>query len=138
MFENKINNITITFENKKYSMNNIENFYKNDFELLCSKTDLEIIECFITCGVLKAEDKCIDCNTVLKYIKHEPGRHPYFRCNKRSCKRLKQSLFKNTIFDGMKISIKEMLNLLYAFSCRRSVGDTSETLNLSKKTVMSI
>lgn len=137
MFARKFNNIRMTFNNNKYNFENIEDFTKNDFEDLCKKEEKEIIELFINCGILNGEVQCSECGQILNKIYFEEDRLPYLRCTKRHPNRKKIRLFKNTIFDGIKISLKEVLNLLYSFSCRRSIGDASETLNLSKQTVMS-
>ena len=132
-----INNIRISLSDNKYNLTNIAKFVKKDFEFLCNASDREITAALIEAGLLTESKTCVDCGTVLTTIHYEDNRHPYFRCTKRNCRRAKMSLFKNTIFDGMKITLKEVLNLLYAFACRRSVGDSSETLDLSKHTVMS-
>jgi hypothetical protein len=59
------------------------------------------------------------------------------RCNKKNCTRNRISIFRNTIFDLCKISVKQVLEILYYFSCRRTVSDCSETLNISKTTIIS-
>ena len=51
--------------------------------------------------------------------------------------KIKISVYKNSVSDIMKIFIPDVLELLYYFSCRRTVRDASETLDLDKKTVMS-
>lgn len=136
MFSMFMNNINFRFFDNKYHFENIQDFYKSDFEELCSKSEKEIISIFIECGILNGSATCTVCGTILNKVYFETGRHPFLRCSKKHNNRIKIVIYKNTIFDGIKINIKEVLNLLYSFACRRSIGDASETLNLSKHTVM--
>lgn len=68
---------------------------------------------------------------------HNTGIYSFFRCKKTQLFDGKKILDKNTIFNGAKFFMRDLVALLYAFSCRRSVWDSSETSNLFKKTVMS-
>jgi hypothetical protein len=43
MFANILNNIQIVLSDNKYSFSNNPNFYKTDFDSLCSQSENEII-----------------------------------------------------------------------------------------------
>lgn len=137
MFSNFLNNTFLHQENDKYEIVNTHNFFKRDFDELASKSESEIITELLSSGMLKRFTGCFECGRIVNKIFYPSDRHPYFRCSNRNCRRPKISLFKNTIFDGIKIKISEVLNILYYFSCRRTLADASETLNISKPTISS-
>ena len=136
MFLELLNNVQMTYINGKYELENISKFIKNDFEDLCRNNADNLIQIMMQAGMINAADKCEDCGVILNTIYRTSGRHPYFRCKNKDCSRRKVSIFKNSIFSGMNISMVEVLNLLYSFSCRRTISDASETLDHSKQTVM--
>lgn len=137
MLADKINDIELEFLNNRYEIKCDDTFFKQDLDELCRLNDIEIILMMIQCDVVSGAKNCPDCNILLDKVFFADDRHPFLRCSKRTCKRNRISIFKNTIFDNTKISFKTILEILYYFSCRRSLGDCSETLNISKPTVIS-
>lgn len=137
MFSDIINRISLVEQNGKFVMANVDKFLKKDFDELLRMSEREIILELTNSGMINSSKNCPTCNMTLTYINFLNGRHPYFRCSKRSCDRKKISIFKNSIFDAIKIKLTDVLEILYSFSCRRTLADTSETLDISKPTIIS-
>jgi hypothetical protein len=95
----------------------------------------DMLNVLIQVGLINDGRSCEKCYEFISFVQFSSNRLPFGRCTKRGCSRKKMPLFTNSVFDGIKISIK-FLELLYNFSCRRPVSDSVETLNLNKNTVM--
>ncbi|KCZ80026.1 hypothetical protein H312_02583 [Anncaliia algerae PRA339] len=101
-------------------------------------TDIEIFRFLQNWGLISSFRHCPDCNERSTNLQCNTGRDPFFRCSKSSFRRQRLSVFKNSIFEQSKIPISKMLKLLYNFCCRRSVADSAEILELTKKTVIEV
>lgn len=115
---------------------NVPDFNKYNLEEILRLSEREIVEVLQRLDFLPTHYLCTQCNSTITRVVFETGRHPYFRCRRKNCRSNKKiQLFKNTIFDATKLSLGKVLEILWQFSCRRTVGDTSETLCVSKTTV---
>lgn len=133
----KLSQINLTFVNGKWIINTPD-FIKKEFSELATLESSELIRELQSHGFLRRRVICSGCQSLISTLTVERGRHPRFRCRSRSCnQRINRPLFENTIFSKTKISLELCLEVLYNFSCRRTVADTSETLNISKPTVIS-
>ncbi|KRH92319.1 hypothetical protein M153_75890002, partial [Pseudoloma neurophilia] len=106
------------------------------FEELRNLDEKEFVALFQANGFFKRNITCSGYGNVISTLSWEAGRHPRFRCRKRNCPtKSNELLYKNTIFDRNHIGHKKVLELLYNFSCRRTLADSAETLNMDKGTV---
>lgn len=132
----KIEDVKILIVSGKWVIETHESFLESDFDLLKIMSDTQLATFCSEIGLISKSEKCMDCGTVLETLNIKDGRHPFFRCSKNSCKRTRISAVKNSVFELTKLKFIQVLKLLYNFSCRRSVSDSSQTLDISKTTVV--
>lgn len=120
----------------KWTWNNTQNFFEADLDMIKNFDDSVLVEFLKNIGLISGSVVCQDCRIVLTNMYYNEKRHPFFRCNKRICSRKRISAVKNSIFEESKLSFAIILKILYYFSCRRSIGDAAECLNISKKTII--
>ena len=85
-------------------------------------------------GLITTTGNCPSCGNRIERIYYNDNA-PYKRCNNRSCNRPKQYLFKGSIFEKTRIGIRNVLLIIYYFACRRTLGDTAETLGIDRRTI---
>lgn len=112
-------------------------FRETDYDILKVLPIEELINVLKNTGIINSSFNCPTCNDTLINIYHNADRHPFFRCNRKTCPRKRYSVFHNTIFNGVKIEYNMVLKILYFFSCRRNVSECVSCLNVSKPTVIS-
>ena len=131
-----LKNQTIIFseEKQKYEIlgtPQISLFYINN---PCEREESGLIKLLIALGLVKHVNKCPDCYKELTKLYFNRNT-PFKRCNTKSCNRPKLFLFEDTVFEQAKLPAKTVLWLLYYFSCRRTAGDVSQTLLVSRDMV---
>ncbi|KAG0441937.1 hypothetical protein DMUE_0677 [Dictyocoela muelleri] len=110
---------------------------RKDFEELRDLDIKETIKVLQEFGMIKSSVICEGCGNILNNIHYEKDRNPQFRCKNRRCTlKTNYNMTKNTIFHYSKLDYENVLEILYQFSCRRTVSDTFESLNISKKTLI--
>lgn len=89
------------------------------------------VRCLIEQNVVSASKKCYHCKGAMKF--YEESNMLY--CLKKSCNR-RVSIFKNTFFEGCKMSLSKLMKLGYMYIVSESsVTGIKRSLNISSKTL---
>ncbi|KCZ77606.1 hypothetical protein H311_01380 [Anncaliia algerae PRA109] len=135
---NIMENTNLRSTTEGWVWDNIYNFCDAQLDNIKAMPETELFRFLQNCGLISSFKNCPDCNELLTILQSNTSRNPFFRCKKSSCRRQRLSAFKNSIFEQSKLPLKKILSLLYNFCCRRSVADSAETLEITKKTVIDV
>ena len=104
-----------------------------------TSTDDKSFEFAVKLGLINISNKnCNNCGNIMKVEagKKRHGINKRWRCQRKSC-RTSISIFKNTIFHGIKISISQILQLIFCYSTNCKLKFTMEMCDVSKPTAIS-
>lgn len=133
---NKFNLTALFHENDKWEIRTSEKFLDSDLDII-KNMPVEQIRMFTQdINLVSNNSKCPSCTSLLTKIYFRKDRNPFFKCSKASCNRTTLPAYKNSIFELTKLPIIVVLKLLYFFSCRWSIAEAVETLDISRPTVV--
>lgn len=92
-------NVELVSDNTRNTLTSTGSFYDEHLFILNSMNEEEQLVFFKDIGMIRGEAICPDCGIVLTEIKFMKGRHPFFKCKKSGCKRIRISAVKNSIFE---------------------------------------
>ena len=107
MFEIELQSILITEIENRWQIQYNGQFFRNDFENLKHLPERELVLSLVRIGLVNSGHNCVQCGTYLDQIQFAEKRHPFVRYSRRGCSRSRISIYKNTIFDNVKFSVKK-------------------------------
>lgn len=135
-FINKFLNVTQRVVDDKTYIETTEQVFDMDLDVIKAMSEDELEEFIKSLELVTPNATCPTCNILLTTLYKRADRNPFFKCRNNNCSRTTISAYKNSIFERSKLTNIMILKILYNFSCRRTVADSAQTLNLSKGTVI--